>query len=175
MMTSRFYDKPALRWLFKYVVRAIRVPDKTLKQDVPDEIREAIAALDRGECVVIFPEGFLRRSDDKPLKRFGRGVWQILSARPKTPVFTCWIEGNWGSFCSYFNGKPTKNKRPDFRRPIGVAVAAPILLGPETLANHLQSRIALMNHVLEARKLLGLPQLAPVELPHGESDPEHPS
>jgi 1-acyl-sn-glycerol-3-phosphate acyltransferase len=171
MMTSRFYDKPVLRWLFKYILRAIRVPEGQLRRgEVPEEIREAIAALDRGECVAIFPEGYLRRSEDKPLKRFGRGVWQILSARPETPVFTCWIEGNWGSFCSYFNGKPTKNKRPDFRRSIGVAVAAPIVLDAATLANHLSTRIFLMNRVIEARQLLGLAQLPPFELPHEEKE-----
>jgi 1-acyl-sn-glycerol-3-phosphate acyltransferase len=171
MMTSRFYDKPVLRWLFKYILRAIRVPEGQLRRgEVPEEIREAIAALDRGECVAIFPEGYLRRSEDKPLKRFGRGVWQILSARPGTPVFTCWIEGNWGSFCSYFNGKPTKNKRPDFRRPIGVAVAAPIVLDAATLARHLSTRIFLMNRVIEARQLLGLAELPPFELPHGEKE-----
>lgn len=159
MMTSDFYDLPVARWLLKRVFHAIRVPEKSLKQDVPDEIREAIAALDRGECVVIFPEGMLCRSEEKPLKRFGRGVWQILVARPDTPVFACWIEGGWRSYCSYFNGPPIKNKRPDFRRPIRVAVPAPIAVDAETLSKHLTTRIALMNAVLESRKLLDLPEV----------------
>ena len=101
----------------------IRVPEKALKKDAP-EIQEAIAALDRGECVVIFPEGYLRRTEDRPLRRFGQGVWQILKARPSTPVFATWIEGGWGSYTSYFNGPPTKNKKKDYRRPIGVGMSA---------------------------------------------------
>ena len=165
MMTSDFYDLPVARWLLKRVFHAIRVPEKSLKQDIPDEIREAIAALDRGECVVIFPEGMLRRSEEKPLKRFGRGVWQILAARPHTPVFACWIEGGWRSYCSYFNGPPTKNKRPDFRRRIAVAVPAPITVDAETLSKHLTTRIALMNAVLESRKLLDLPEVPAFDLP----------
>ena len=56
---------------------------------------------------MVFPEGYLRRTEDRPLRRFGQGVWQILKARPDTPVFTAWIEGNWGSYTSYANGPPT--------------------------------------------------------------------
>ena len=165
MMTALFYDLPVMRWFMRHVFHTIRVPDRALKQDVPEEIQQAIAALDRGECVVIFPEGYLRRSEEKPLKRFGRGVWQILAARPETPVFACWIEGGWGSYCSYFNGKPTKNKKPDFRRPIGVAVTGPIAVDADTLGEHLRTRLFLMNRVAEARKELGLAELATFELP----------
>ena len=50
MMTARFYDLPVMGWLMR-VFGTIRVPDKALKKDAP-EIQEAIAALDRGECVV---------------------------------------------------------------------------------------------------------------------------
>ncbi|MDB5308121.1 MAG: 2-acyl-glycerophospho-ethanolamine acyltransferase [Gemmataceae bacterium] len=174
MMTSRFYDLPVMRWLMRRVFRTIRVPDQVIKQDAP-EIREAVAALDRGECVVIFPEGYLRRSEEKPLKRFGRGVWQILTARPETPVFTCWIEGGWGSYCSYFDGKPTKNKKPDRRRRIGIGVPAPVTVDPVTLEHHLRTRLFLMNRVAEARKLLGLPDLPLYELPgraEGKEDEE---
>jgi 1-acyl-sn-glycerol-3-phosphate acyltransferase len=165
VMTAAFYDKPVISWLMRRVIKAIRVPEKPLKQDVPQEIQEVIAALDRGECVVLFPEGYLRRSDEKPLRRFGRGVWQVLSARPETPVFPCWIEGGWGSYTSYKNGPPTRNKRPDFRRRIGVAVDAPVSVGPGTLAHHLTTRVELMNRVIAARKWLGLPDLSPFELP----------
>jgi 1-acyl-sn-glycerol-3-phosphate acyltransferase len=170
LMTSRFYDKPGLKLLFKYVFHAIRVPEKALKEDVPEEIRAAIVALDRGECVVIFPEGFLRRSEARPLRRFGRGVWQILSARPRTPVYCCWIEGGWGSYCSYFNGNPTKNKKLDLRRPIGVAVPDPLVVDEAILANHLETRVFLMNRVLAARTLLGLKELPPFELPNSEEE-----
>lgn len=170
MMTSKFYDIPKIRWLAGRVFGVIRVPEKTFRQDAP-EIAEAVAALDRGACVVIFPEGFLRRSEEKPLKRFGRGVWQILKARPGTPVFACWIEGGWGSYCSYRGGPPTKNKRPDLRRPIGVAVTGPVRLDPATLEDHLATRLELMNRVSEARTHLGLPPLPRFERPPaGEKD-----
>jgi 1-acyl-sn-glycerol-3-phosphate acyltransferase len=168
MMTSKFYDLPVLRRMMR-AFGVIRVPEQAYKHD-PAEIREAVAALDRGECVVIFPEGFLRRTEEKPLKRFGRGVWQILTARPGTPVFACWIEGAWGSYCSYRGGKPTKNKRPDLRRPIGVGVSAPVVVDATTLEGHLATRLFLMNRVAEARKHLGLPELPAFELPQKGDD-----
>jgi 1-acyl-sn-glycerol-3-phosphate acyltransferase len=171
MMTARFYDLPVMSWLMRRVFHTIRVSEKAIKQDTP-ELREAIAALDRGACVVIFPEGYLRRSDDKPLKRFGRGIWQILQARPETPVFACWIEGGWGSYTSYYNGRPTKNKKPDVRRRIGVAVTGPVAIDAGTLADHLRTRIYLMNRVAEARKELRLPELPAYELPSREDEEE---
>jgi 1-acyl-sn-glycerol-3-phosphate acyltransferase len=169
MMTARFYDQPVIRRLMA-AFGVIRVPEKAMKKDAP-EIREAIAALDRGECVVIFPEGYLRRIEERLLRRFGQGIWQILQARPKTPVFACWIEGAWGSYMSYFNGPPTKNKKRDFRRPIGIAVSLPVTISADVLADHLRTRIHLMNLVLSARAHLGLPPVPPFELTAKE-DPE---
>lgn len=162
MMTARFYDQPVIHRLM-LAFGVIRVPEKAMKKDTP-EIDQAIAALDRGECVVIFPEGYLRRIEERILRRFGQGIWQILQARPEIPVFACWIEGGWGSYMSYFNGPPTKNKKKDIRRPIGVAVSAPVTVPPEVLADHLPTRLRLMNLVLAARAYLDLPAISPFEL-----------
>jgi 1-acyl-sn-glycerol-3-phosphate acyltransferase len=168
MMTSRFYDKPVIGWLVRRF-GVIRVPEKHVRQEAP-EINEAVAALDRGECVVIYPEGFLRRTEEKPLKRFGRGVWQILKERPNTPVFAVWIEGSWGSYYSYAGGPPMQNKPKDRRRPIGVAVSAAVVVPADELTNHLRCRIHLMNEVLAARTHLGLGTLPAVELPTKDED-----
>jgi 1-acyl-sn-glycerol-3-phosphate acyltransferase len=148
----------------------IRVPEKAIKRDTA-ELQDAIAALDRGECVVIFPEGYLRRTEEQPLRRFGQGIWQILKARPLTPVFACWIEGGWGSYASYFNGKPTKNKRPDVRRPISVGVAAAVTVPEDVLQEHLRTRVHLMNLSSAAREFLGLATLPPFEVPSKNEEP----
>jgi 1-acyl-sn-glycerol-3-phosphate acyltransferase len=174
VMTAKFYDRWFLRPLMAYTFQVIRVPEAAVRREAP-EIHDAIAALDAGKCVIIFPEGFLRRKEEQPLRRFGRGVWEILKARPDTPVLACWIEGNWGSWTSYYNGPPTKNKKREFRRPIGVGVSAPAAVEPAVLANHLRTRVALMNRVLAARVYLGLPALPPVELPvKGEAEDGEP-
>jgi 1-acyl-sn-glycerol-3-phosphate acyltransferase len=163
MMTARFYDLPIMQRLM-VAFGVIRVPEKALRKDAP-ELQEAIAALDRGECVVIFPEGYLRRTEDRPLRRFGQGVWQILKARPNTPVFAAWVEGGWGSYTSYANGAPTKNKKKDFRHPIGVGMSAAITVPPELLNEHLNTRVYLMNLVSDARQHLELEPLPAFKLP----------
>ncbi len=154
LMTSLFYDLPVLHWLMTHVVHAIRVPDTTFRRTAP-ELNEAIAALDRGECVIIFPEGMLRRSAQQPLRPFGQGVWHILHQRPQTPVVVCWIEGGWGSYTSHANGPPLKNKRPDWWRRIRIAVTNPRVLDAGLLADDRVTRTYLWEACLQARRLLG--------------------
>jgi 1-acyl-sn-glycerol-3-phosphate acyltransferase len=155
MMTSLFYDPPVMRWLMVHMARAIRVQASTYRREAP-ELQEAIAALDQGECVLIFPEGAMRKTAERPLRMFGQGVWHILSERPETPVVVCWIEGGWGSFFSYKGGKPTKNKRFDLFHPIAIAIGAPHRLPPEVLGDQRGTRLALMRECLEMRGHLGL-------------------
>src|SRR5262249_42667829 len=137
---------------------AIRVPVSTYRREAP-ELKEAIAELDKGECVVIFPEGAMRRREGQPLKLFGQGVWHILKERPKTPVIICWIEGNWGCYFSYWKGPPTVNKRLDCWRRIQVAVNEPLHIDEALLEDHRSTRTYLMRVCLETRKYLGLDPL----------------
>lgn len=166
MLTSHFFDVPFLNFLARHVVHAIRVADCKYRREAP-ELDEAIAALDRGECVLIFPEGQMRKKAEQPLRPFGRGVWHILHARPQTPVVICWIEGAWGSFTSYYGGKPATHKRPDFWRLIRVAVTAPRLLGASLLEEHRATRTYLMMECLDARRHLGL---EPLEAPSSKEE-----
>jgi 1-acyl-sn-glycerol-3-phosphate acyltransferase len=162
MMTSSFYDLPVLRWLMTRVVHAIRVQDSEYRRDVP-ELLKAIAALDRGECVVIFPEGRLRRREEQPLRQFGQGVWHILSERPSVPVMICWIEGGWGSYMSFFRGPPLVNKRPDWWRAIRVGASEPQLLSADVLADDRLTRSHCMRACLDARTLTGAKPFAKIE------------
>jgi 1-acyl-sn-glycerol-3-phosphate acyltransferase len=168
MMTSQFYDRPLLHWFARHVVHAIRVQASTFRREAP-ELAEAVAALDAGEPLLIFPEGAMRRREQVPLKRFGQGIWHILAERPKTPVVVCWIEGNWGTYTSYRDGPPTVNKRMDFWRRIKVAVARPQLIDEAVLADHRETRNFLMRACLEARRLLGL---EPLTLGQGADEEE---
>jgi 1-acyl-sn-glycerol-3-phosphate acyltransferase len=155
MMTSRFFDLPVLRWMMVHVAGAIRVEAGKFRRDVP-ELRAAIAALDRGDCLLVFPEGAMRRRDDRPLRMFGQGVWHILRERPTTPVVVCWIEGGWRSYFSYYNGPPTRNKPFDWRRLIQIAVGVPQRLAADVLADQRATRLALMRECLQMRRYLGL-------------------
>jgi 1-acyl-sn-glycerol-3-phosphate acyltransferase len=155
MMTALFFDKQPLRWLMVNIVGAIRVEAATYRREVP-ELDEAVTTLDRGGCLVIFPEAQLRRREDQLLRQFGQGVWRILRDRPQTPVVACWIEGGWGSYLSYKGGPPFKNKRLDFWRRIDVAVGEPQPLDPALLADQRATRAYLMQLCLDCRKYLGL-------------------
>jgi 1-acyl-sn-glycerol-3-phosphate acyltransferase len=156
MMTSFFYDRPFIRWSMVHIVGAIRVPEARFRREAP-ELRDAIAVLRRGGCVLIFPEAQLRRREDQLLRMFGQGVWRILQEVPQTPVLACWIEGGWGSFTSYFNGPPLYGKRLDWRRHIDIALETPRVLDPAVLADQHATRQYLMRMCLECRRYLGLP------------------
>ncbi len=168
LMSSRFYDLPLISWLMRKVFHTIRVPDSRFRREAP-EIQQAISALDRGEIVMIFPEGWLKRRADQSLRRFGQGIYQILREKPQTPVVVCWIEGGWGSYMSYFNGPPTKNKKMDFFRRIRIAISEPEVLSLAVLSDQMQTRRHLMQACLHARTYLGLPEL---ELPPFDGEEE---
>ncbi len=153
LMLSTFYDLPILSWLMRRVVRAIRVQESTYRQHAP-ELNEAVARLDRGELVVIFPEAVLRRREDQLVRRFAQGVWHILRQRPETPVIACWIEGGWGSYFSHRFGPPGHGKPFDWRRPITIVISQPEAVPPEVLADHRTTRHYLRERVLAARDLL---------------------
>jgi 1-acyl-sn-glycerol-3-phosphate acyltransferase len=161
MMTSVFYDLPFIRWSMIHIINAIRVPVSSFRREAP-ELREAVAVLRQGGCVLIYPEAQLRRRDDQPLRMFGQGVWRILQELPRTPVLVCWIEGGWGSFTSYFHGPPLRGKWPDWRRRIDIAIDEPRILDPDLLADQQATRQYLMRTCLECRRFLGLSEKAEI-------------
>jgi 1-acyl-sn-glycerol-3-phosphate acyltransferase len=160
MMTSVFYDLRFIHWCMVHIVGAIRVEAATFRREAP-ELQEAIARLRKGECLVLFPEARLRSRENVLLRPFGQGVWHILRAVPETVVVVLWIEGGWGSFMSHYNGRPLKNKRMDFWRPINIGVGEPAALAPEVLQDHRRTREYLHTACLACRQYVGLPPGAP--------------
>ncbi len=139
IMTAKYYDLPVIRWFMKHMVGTIRVPVSSRKTEAP-ELDEAIARLDQGQCLVIFPEGKLRREENVELQYFSQGIWRILKERPNTPIVAAWIDGAWGSFLSYRHGPPGRGKGLDWFRPIRIVVHSPITLPTDILATHQATR-----------------------------------
>lgn len=169
IMIQSFYDMWFLRPILKYIFRAIVVPETPIRRETP-ELEQAVAALQRGELVVIYPEGYLRRKEDQPLKRFGQGVWRILQACPDVPVVPCWIEGAWGSNFSHAGGPPgAKGKKMDFFRRITIRMMPPLVVPPEVLAEGMATRLYLMNRVIDAHNSGAATPLPHVTAASGES------
>jgi 1-acyl-sn-glycerol-3-phosphate acyltransferase len=187
LMTAAFYDQPLIRWLMVHVVQAIRVnvgrwrgrqrgqADKADVLDRVPELRDAVAALRAEACLLVFPEGKLRRTETALLGPFGQGIWHILCQVPETPVLTIWIEGGWGSWASYAGGPPVKNKKLDWGRVIDVVVSVPTPLSSAVLSDHRRTRTELMQRCLEGRRELGLgvPEAGTEESPSPNAHQNH--
>ncbi len=158
MMVSTFFDLPVISFCMKRIVGTIRVADCFYRREAP-EIYEAIDAIGRESTVMIFPEGWLRRDEERPLRRFGQGVFKILEAKPETPVFPCWIENGWGSFFSYKNGPLMKKKPFDFMYPVTIVIGEPLFISKELLKDHRRTRMFLMEKVAATREFLGFPPI----------------
>jgi acyl-[acyl-carrier-protein]-phospholipid O-acyltransferase / long-chain-fatty-acid--[acyl-carrier-protein] ligase len=153
MMSSKYFDLPVINFLMRKVVRTIRVESSHYRHEAP-ELDEAVRRLDAGECLMIFPEGGVRRREDKLLQNFQQGVWRILRERPHTPVVACWIEGSWGSFWSHRHGPVGRNKPFDILRKITIAVGKPEILPPDLLADGPKTRHYLREKVLVMREFV---------------------
>ena len=165
MMTSVFYDLPVLRGGYGTSSRssASRRPPTVGRHP---ELVEAVAMLQCGKCVVIFPEAMLRRTEEQLLRPFGQGVWHILREVPETPVAVLWIEGGFGTYFSYKNGPPGKNKHIDWWRHIDIGISGVQPLPPSILVDHRTTRDYLHRTCLECRRYLGLE--VPVETKRSE-------
>jgi 1-acyl-sn-glycerol-3-phosphate acyltransferase len=153
IMYGDYFKKPGLHFYMKHIINAIPSGVGTVRRETP-ELDEAVRRLDRGEGVLVFPEGWVRRKEDEPVRRFAQGIWRILRDRPATPVVACWIEGGWGSWSSFQGGPPFKGKRLDIRRHIDVAVSVPVVLDAETLADQHKTRELLREMVIDTKKHL---------------------
>lgn len=150
LMYAAYFKLPGLHFYMKHIINAIPAGAPKIRKVAP-ELDEVVHRLDRGEGVLIFPEGWVRRNADEEIRRFAQGPWRILTERPTTPVLACWIEGSWGSWSSFVNGSPFQPNRLDFRRPIDIGVAAPVVLDAATLSDRERTRETLKQMVLGAR------------------------
>ncbi|MBU6295726.1 MAG: 1-acyl-sn-glycerol-3-phosphate acyltransferase, partial [Planctomycetes bacterium] len=152
-------------------VGAIRVPAISRRKDAP-ELLEAARLLEQSKCVLVFPEGTLRKCPEPVMRRFGRGIVKLLAEHPRTWVVPVWIEGAWGSYFSEAGGRPMTGKPMDFWRPIRIGIGEPRRIDPALLENHLKARAALQQAVYDCRGILGLDvPLAPAVFENQAEDP----
>jgi hypothetical protein len=115
------------------LVRAVRAADTG----------GALAALDRGEAVLLLP--------------VSPSAWEVLKERPQTPVVVCWIEDRDEESATV---SPATRRG---RRRFEVVVAAPRLLDAAVLADPQATAACLGEEGLDARRRVGLaPRQEPV-------------
>ncbi|MEL7367827.1 MAG: MFS transporter [Myxococcota bacterium] len=138
LMYHTFMQMPLVGWLFrdaKVIPIAPRAEDSKVMEQAFDEVAEALAA---EGVVCIFPEGMVSR--DGELNPFRPGIEKMI-ARTPAPVVPIALIGMWGSFFSYFWGKPLSKPFQRFRSKVKVAIGEP--MAPEKVtAAGLAKRVA---------------------------------
>lgn len=90
-----------------------------IRRDQPLEaVRKTIEALEKGDVVVLFPEGQLTRTGG--LVDLERG-FELIARKAKVPILPVWVDGAWGSIFSFERGSFFK-KLPH-RVPYGLSIA----------------------------------------------------
>jgi acyl-[acyl-carrier-protein]-phospholipid O-acyltransferase / long-chain-fatty-acid--[acyl-carrier-protein] ligase len=102
-------------------------------------LRGAVAALERGELVCLFPEGEISRTGQ--LMAIRRG-FQLIARRARVPVIPAAIDGLWGSVFSFSENRYLWKPPRLTPTPVCVVFGAPI---PPEKADAAAARTALMD------------------------------
>ena len=126
VMYHKIYNQPVIKHFFK---QACAIPIAPMKED-PELLEKAydrIAdTLERGELIVILPEGGL--TPDGELQELKPGITKILERTP-VPVIPMAISGLWGTWFSRFGGRAMKGWPRSWMKKINVHTGT--LIQPE--------------------------------------------
>ncbi|MCX5725363.1 MAG: MFS transporter, partial [Nitrospirae bacterium] len=126
VVDSHYADLPILKPFMK-LLGVIPISSQGGLRLVLRALREAGAALDKGEIVCIFPEGQITRTGT--LLPFRRGFERIMKGR-SAPVVPVHLDRIWGSIFSFNRGKFLSKMPERIPYPVTVSFGAP--LPPET-------------------------------------------
>ncbi len=85
-----FLSNPALAWLTLNLMRIIPI-DRQRKDKDSDPLAEPIKALERGEIILLFPEG--SRGEPEQLSPFKTGVSRLVERHPEIPIVPIFMYG----------------------------------------------------------------------------------
>ncbi len=117
MMATDMMIRP-MRWFWRLV--EILPVDRDTGRGTRQSLRAAIAALDRGELVGIFPEGGINRAPGEGLKAFESGVG-LLAHRADAPLVAVYIDGTPRGVSAYGSLWRASHSRVVFGRPVTAA------------------------------------------------------
>lgn len=85
-----FLTSRGMRFLAEEIIRIVPVSRAGLKEG-EDPLAGCLAALDRGEILIFYPEG--TRGEPERLARFKKGLAHLARARPEVPVTPVFLHG----------------------------------------------------------------------------------
>lgn len=85
-----FMTKPFTRWFALKIIGIIPLR-RQVKASEGDPLADMVDALDRGEILILFPEG--SRGEPERLGRFKTGIAHLAKRRPKVPVVPIYLHG----------------------------------------------------------------------------------
>ena len=85
-----FFRHPLLKWFALHIMGILPL-DRTLKSERRNPLAKIGEALDRGDIVILFPEG--SRGDPEELGEFKTGIAHIAKERPRVPVIPIFMHG----------------------------------------------------------------------------------
>ena len=88
-----YFGKTKLsNWLSSYFVNALLIDRKNMRNN-PDEapIPKMISELDKGNSIILFPEG--TRGKPEELQPFKRGIGLVLAKKPEIPYIPAFLSG----------------------------------------------------------------------------------
>lgn len=115
-----FLSNRALSWFSRNCFGIL--PISRSRADGQDPLADCVEALDRGEILILFPEG--SRGEPEQRQRFKKGIYHLARRRPDVPVVPVYLHGLGkvlpkGSFvpvplfCDAFIGEPLSTHATD--------------------------------------------------------------
>src|SRR5262249_46628971 len=99
MIKASLFGKPVIGSIFK---GAKQIPVYRGTADAAESLRDAVSALERGECIVIYPEGTITKDPEQWPMVGKTGIARLHLLSPDTPVIPV---GQWGAQQRHGKGK----------------------------------------------------------------------
>jgi 1-acyl-sn-glycerol-3-phosphate acyltransferase len=130
-----FLRNRLLAWFARRIVGIVPLERKETTGAKHDRLAAAIAALDRGDILILFPEG--TRGEPERVAAFKSGVAHLAQRRPEVPVVPVFLHGLGKAlpkgetllvpfFCDVFIGEPMRwtGDRPEFMASLATRINA---------------------------------------------------
>lgn len=86
-----YWGRTRFRRLISEVLLGAVLVERNWVERKADPLAVLIEALDRGDTLIMFPEG-TRNMGEEPLLRFRSGLYSLATARPDVELIPCWLE-----------------------------------------------------------------------------------